>query len=956
MILLGVGNATYDSRTTQYESLLNSHHLRSNGVDVQDIAKIHGGLQMLEIKQGDVKHQVPLDFDGDIMKLNLHRPTEEELSTMGVIWITPAMENSTPHPIRRSRVARPSYELQEVGNDILPEAEIPTNPQMDNTENVKDITSSKARNWTDFLGYPTEKVLNKTLEATTQFCAEPVEAEQREIPRQHRKKRLLPLHPRRLRGRVDSDTFFSSVPSIRGYKCVQFFVHVPSDFIFIRCMQRESHSHGAYQDFIREIGAPEMIVTDNSKTQTGSKWEATSRSIITKQRKFSPHNQNQNQNKAERRIQDAKHKTVQVMERTFAPISFWCYALIYIIDCLNHIAKQSLNWRTSYELLNGDTPDISSFRFSFWQEIEYFEPTARFPEARWKHGRFLGIAWDSGDAFTFKVWTEKDGDWSKGRELTRNVVRARKITSTKSSTRNDNLDDFYFKKKVYTKKRRGKHRDRVYTLVPLSDTSDLEAPSANPTDPFQLQSNPPSVKLDHDESVQEEPSPSVAKLNVGEEEENIPPVSTPVQKINDSHNTNEKTSNSINIESQSTPDDIGMVKEINNQFSNKKEDPSFGGSGVLGILAHDWRMGQLTLKVQWSSGDTTWEKFVDLKEDYPRKIAQYIVQNNVTRKKRGVDRTLQWAKKVVRDMDRAARRLTRIYNFSLDADDNIRYQRRATKKKRRPQYQKIIKYGIDVPRNVQEAFNLDSTNGDTYWQDAINLEMDSLNKMDCFQFKEKGFIPDVTYQRTTLHMVFDVKQDLRRKARLVAGGHLIDLIETPTYSSTVNSISVQLLHLIAHQHNLKQLCGDVGNAYVNAYTNEKVFAIAGPEFGKYEGCTVIIIKALYGLCSSSERWHSHFADSLRSFGFVPTRFDNDVWIRLHESKTSYEYVCTHSDDFMITSKNPEAIMAQIESVYSVKESSKGEPSYYLGHDYKKDSKGRWCIGCKKYLTEAIQRI
>ena len=205
-------------------------------------------------------------------------------------------------------------------------------------------------------------------------------------------------------------------------------------------------------------------------------------------------------------------------------------------------------------------------------------------------------------------------------------------------------------------------------------------------------------------------------------------------------------------------------------------------------------------------------------------------------------------------------------------------------------------------------------------------------------------------------MVFDVKQDLRRKARLVAGGHLIDLIETPTYSSTVNSISVQLLHLIAHQHNLKQLCGDVGNAYVNAYTNEKVFAIAGPEFGKYEGCTVIIIKALYGLCSSSERWHSHFADSLRSFGFVPTRFDNDVWIKLHESKTSYEYVCTHSDDFMITSKNPEAIMAQIESVYSVKESSKGEPSYYLGHDYKKDSKGRWCIGCKKYLTEAIQRI
>ena len=34
-------------------------------------------------------------------------------------------------------------------------------------------------------------------------------------------------------------------------------------------MQRESQSHGAYQDYIREVGASEVVVTDNSKTQTG---------------------------------------------------------------------------------------------------------------------------------------------------------------------------------------------------------------------------------------------------------------------------------------------------------------------------------------------------------------------------------------------------------------------------------------------------------------------------------------------------------------------------------------------------------------------------------------------------------------------------------------------------------------------------------------------------------------
>ena len=131
---------------------------------------------------------------------------------------------------------------------------------------------------------------------------------------------------------------------------------------------------------------------------------------------------------------------------------------------------------------------------------------------------------------------------------------------------------------------------------------------------------------------------------------------------------------------------------------------------------------------------------------------------------------------------------------------------------------------------------------------------------------------------------------------------------------------------------------------------------AGPEFGKYEGCCIIIKKALYGLCSSSERFHAHLADTLRSFGFRQTRFDNDVWLRLDESGKHYEYICTHVDDFMICSKNPERVMKEIESVYLVKDSSKGPPSYYLGNDYKKDKKGRWCIGCKTYLTEAVRRI
>ena len=47
-------------------------------------------------------------------------------------------------------------------------------------------------------------------------------------------------------------------------------------------------------------------------------------------------------------------------------------------------------------------------------------------------------------------------------------------------------------------------------------------------------------------------------------------------------------------------------------------------------------------------------------------------------------------------------------------------------------------------------------------------------------------------------------------------------------------------------------------------------------------------------------------------------------------------------------------MKEIESVYLVKDSSQGAPSYYLGNDYKKDKKNRWCVGCKTYLAEAVR--
>lgn len=957
VVLLGFGGVAYDRRITQYESLWNSHHMRSNGTTVDDVAKEVGGTQCMIVKDDGGKFiTIPLDFDGSIMTANLRTPSEEELVALRVIWVLPPMEIITPQSIRRNRATLKNYQLQVPGEkQTVPEEELPVSPP-----NVApDIGKGKrtTEEWKELLAFPSDQVVEKTLEFTTQLQVEPVESERREIPKQHRKKRLLMLHPRRLPGRTDADTVFSTVKSIRGYWCVQFFCHVPSDFLFVRCMQRESHSHGAYQDYIREVGASEVIVTDNSKTQTGKKWETTSRNVMTKQRKFTPHNQNAS--KVERRIQDAKHKTMLVLQRAGAPLVFWDYALIYVIDCLNHIAKKPLGWKTSSEVLNGDTADISPFRFKFWQPVKFYNKSS-FPNSRWVMARFLGIAWDTGDLFTFRLWSEPDGDWTKGREFTRNVVRDRNKNETPETSEEAlDLSQFKFQKMVKSNKRKSKS-GHVYKKVDIPELDGTETIADESEGVMDVEQNVPSgdknsqVRFTADEPVN-------SGGNEGSTEpEGLTRPTTPTPTT-----TQQKSSTiaepKLKSGAPSEEEPIEMVKEVNDYLSRPDEAEGIGGSKVMEIVKHDWKNGAAHFKVTWSSGETTWEHLKDMREDYPRMTARYIVKNKVSRSKRGGDRVLQWAKKVEKDLERAARRITRLYDFFLDDNDEVKHIRRAqkTKKKKKFSSATTFKYGIEVPRTVSDAIRIDKTNGNTYWQDAMDKEVEALLELDCFEFKPAAHHEklDDTWQRTTLHMVFDVKQSLARKARLVAGGHLIDMLDIQVYSSTVKSISVQLLHVISHKAGLEQLCGDIGNAFPNAYTNEKVYIRkAGPEFGKYEGCCIIIKKALYGLCSSSERFHAHLADTLRSFGFRQTRFDNDVWLRLDESGKHYEYICTHVDDFMICSKNPERVMKEIESVYLVKDSSKGPPSYYLGNDYKKDKKGRWCIGCKTYLTEAVRRI
>eukprot|EP00557_Chaetoceros_sp_GSL56_P014026 CAMPEP_0176478512 /NCGR_PEP_ID=MMETSP0200_2-20121128/1227_1 /TAXON_ID=947934 /ORGANISM="Chaetoceros sp., Strain GSL56" /LENGTH=1865 /DNA_ID=CAMNT_0017874457 /DNA_START=317 /DNA_END=5915 /DNA_ORIENTATION=+ len=1021
--LFGVRRCGFSPTLTDGEAVINNHFLREAGWKADCVAERHGGTQSIFPADGKVW---PLQYDANKYKMYLkcRCPTAIELSQIKIKWVDCHMEDLAIEkgirPIRRQPITNkgPTVIVPGGADPIAPEL-FPTNgagdstsddplllvqdkvPRMPNTrrsssddeplvdDSVDDniapmVTSTHDEplyhqsdddiiDWQKTLGDLTDIVAAKTIANTTQFYPHRIESENRMYPQQHRQKRLHALHYKRIPGRTCGDTFFSSIKSIRGYTCVQLFVAVTWDFLWIKVLRRESQVPGAYLDFCKEVGAPNTLLTDNSKVQSGRKFQEVNRKNKTDHTFTTPHCQNQNL--AERKIQDVKHKAIMHLYSSDAPLSFWCYAVKYVVDCLNHTAKQSLNWQVPQTLLSSNTVDISVFRFYFWQPIEFLSPKIKFPGCKWQKGRFVGIAWNHGDPFTYRIWTEPDdGGWKAGEELVRNVVRPRKVQLIDQSSREfaqSSYDDLDFSKDASfvntahkTKRKRGRTSPGPSILREPSTKRRRQHLKQNVTvGNSGKDTRSHFVTFDDTHATLDDDSDN----NVGVNQ--FTSSSDPHSCLQNSTVLDEEIGDDASITADGTdleepvelsPDTSEQIDDtcaINDDLNPTDKVTSVGGASLVEITGYRWNSGRLQLRFLMSTDESQWIDFRDAKIDFPRQTATYISEQYKPRSSRnGSDRVLSWANRTMRNIRRATRRIVRLYDFFLDDDDNIRKVRRAVRAKKKKAglapRGKVFKFGIQVPRTIKEAYELDAANGNTYWQDAIKLEMDALENFDAFEFHPKGYHPGSDYQSTRLRMIFDVKADtLRRKARLVAGGHLLDVVGIDVYSSTVKSISVKLLHVIAHSAKLEALCGDIGNAYEQ---REKVFCIAGPEFGDRQGMTVVIKKALYGLASSGARFHDHLADTFRNMGFSMTRFDRDVWIRPSADKKSYEYICTHVDDFCIFSRTPQLVMDQITAVYTVK--SQGPPEYYLGNDFKRDKKNRWCIGSVKYVQESLRRV
>ena len=99
---------------------------------------------------------------------------------------------------------------------------------------------------------------------------------------------------------------------------------------------------------------------------------------------------------------------------------------------------------------------------------------------------------------------------------------------------------------------------------------------------------------------------------------------------------------------------------------------------------------------------------------------------------------------------------------------------------------------------------------------------------------------------------------------------------------------------LAELNNMEAWQTDIGNAYLEAKTKEKLVIVAGPEFGPLEGHLLRISKALYGLRTSGLHWHERFAGVLKELGFKSCKAEPDIWMR--PNGDVYEYIAVYVDD------------------------------------------------------------
>ena len=756
-----------------------------------------------------------------------------------------------------------------------------------------------------YFGWMNIDVIKKTLQHTTQLARIPTGT----LLKRVFKSSNPALNVHRRNEPVACDVVYSDTPAIDdGSKTAVIFTGTKTSVTDVYGISSDDQFVNTLEDNIRERGAPYRLVSDNGSVIIAERVKTILRTLCISAWQSEPHQQQQNP--AERRFQTVKNTANRILDRVGAPAYTWLLCLQYVCFLLNHTFNSTLG-NVPLTALHGSTVDVSVLlRFHFYQKVYYMNPKSHFPStSRESVGYIVGVSEHVGPALCWKILT-----YDTKQIIHRSVVRPH-TDSDPNLRACDSLFDGETPTTSTAPVIQSPRDDETFNQA-IADTAIIDYDDLigatflmEPTENGSIHRAQIAQLVDeHDEQLRQNPEriKYVCKIgNTGDEEI--------------------LTYNQI-MEYLSRADDEVVWKYkaiVGHQGPLKKTDPNYKGSSY-------------NVKIEWENGETTYEALGVIAADDPVTCAIYA-------KEKGLLELDGW-KKFARIAKRE-KKFTRMVNHSKLRSFNSA-----------PRY----KYGFEVARNYQHALQLDDMNRNTKWSDSVTTEMDQIDDYSTFEdLGHKSQVkPPLGYKKIRVHLVFDVKHDGRHKARLVADGHLTQPSLEGIYSGVVTLLGFRIVSFLADHNDLLLWATDVGNAYLEALTDEKVYIEAGPEFGRLCGHLLRIHKALYGLRTSSGRWAERCGDVLRDMGFVRCKAEQDIWLR--RTGNCYEYVAVYVDDLALALKDPQAFVDELKTKYNFKLKGTGPIKFHLGMDITeeddKDSprKRVHCVSPTKYIERILE--
>ena len=759
-----------------------------------------------------------------------------------------------------------------------------------------------------------------------------------------------------LSGDWSTDTMDGRAKSLEGNKYAQVFAN-KAYFSRIYPMDSKGKAGNALRLFCQEFGVPETLTFDGSQEQNGKNTQFM-KQIRSHNIDYHVSEPNlHNQNPVEGVIRELRRKWYRIMIRKRVPNEFWDYGLKWVSETmsLTHTSAGNLNGQIPLTQVTGETADISEYLdFGFYDEVWYKDNAGLSP---FQPGRWLGVSYRTGRLMCFHILTQN------GKVISRSTVQ--RVTELEKSTAATKDIFAQFDLAISNKLKlidRGYSGDKPnpedWTDL-LDEDEDFreefqniynnkDIPEADDFTPEVLEDTYLNMEL---ALPRDSEGPEFARVTKRLRDANGIPIGTaddnPILdsrvyevEFADGYKAS-LTANAIAENLFSQVDDEGnrfvMLDSIVDHRVNGEElqkDHAFIISSNGGKRRKETTKGWEIL-LQWKDGSTTWETLKDVKECYPVQLAEYSHHRTISEE----PAFAWWVPHVLKKRNRIISKVKSKY------------------------WTRTHKFGIRIPKTVEEAKRLDRENGDTLWWDAICKEMKNVR----IAFDEyDGEISNlVGYQKIDCHLIFDIKfgENFRRKARMVAGGHTTSTPSTLTYSSVVSRDSVRIALTIAALNGLKVLAADIENAYLTAPCREKIWTVAGPEFGSDAGKKMLIVRALYGLKTSGAAFRSFLAEHLHDMGFTPSQADPDVWLRpgiKEDGSTYWEMILCYVDDVLAINEDPKRILERIQNKFKLKDNKMEEPETYLGADLSRmdneDGDISWGMSSDKYCQSLLTNI